>query len=161
RASCLDRKELPTLLQRALLASAAESRGQPAMKPRRSAKFRNPAAQFFLGTFALAVVTAACFFLQIDLAATAFCYLVVILLFSLVASFLASGLLPLVAIAALAFFFAPPIFDFRMAEPQDRMVILPFLLASLIGSGLIQQARSERATALRARAKPEPREAEL
>jgi PAS domain S-box-containing protein len=106
------------------------------------------AAQFILGCVVLAVVTVACFFLQIGLAATACCYLVVILLFALMDSFVASGLLSLLAVAALDYFSAPPFFDFRISDSQDRLVIVPFLLASLIGSGLIQQARSERQAAL-------------
>jgi PAS domain S-box-containing protein len=119
--------------------------------------FGKLAAQFIFGCVGLAVVTAACFFLQIGLAATAFCYLVVILLFALMDSFLASSLLALLAVAALDYFSAPPLFDFRISDPQDRLVIVPFLLASLIGSGLIQQARSERQVAL---TKPSPRSAD-
>ncbi|MCP3470174.1 PAS domain S-box protein [Bradyrhizobium sp. CCGUVB1N3] len=114
------------------------------MKPGQIAKIWKSAAQFVCGCVVLALVTAACFFLQIGLAATALCYLVVILLFALADSFLASGLLTLLAVAALDFFSAPPLFDFRISHPQDRLVIAPFLLACLIGSGLIQQARSER-----------------
>jgi PAS domain S-box-containing protein len=117
------------------------------MKLGEATKFWKLAAQFVFGCVALAVVTAACFFLQIELAPTAFLYLAVILLFALMDSFLASGLLTLIAVAALAYFSAPPLFDFRISDPQDRLVIVPFILASLIGSGLIQQARSERQTA--------------
>ena len=123
----------------------------------RAATFGKLAAQFIFGCVGLAVVTAACFFLQIGLAATAFCYLVVILLFALMDSFLASSLLALLAVAALDYFSAPPLFDFRISDPQDRLVIVPFLLASVIGSGLIQQARSERQVAL---TKPSPRSAD-
>ncbi|MGY8667978.1 PAS domain S-box protein [Bradyrhizobium sp. UFLA05-109] len=114
------------------------------MKPGQTAQLWKLAAQFVLGCVVLALVTAACFFLQIGLAATAFCYLVVVLLFALMDSFLASGILTLLAVAALDFFSAPPLFDFRISNPQDRLVIAPFLFACLIGSGLIQQARSER-----------------
>lgn len=121
------------------------------MKLGRATTFGKSAAQFVFGCFGLAVVTAACFFLQIGLAATACCFLVVILLFALADNFLASGLLALLAVAALDYFSAPPLFDFRVADPQDRLVIVPFLLACLIGSGVIQQARCERQVT---RAKP-------
>jgi PAS domain S-box-containing protein len=114
------------------------------MKPGQIAKTWKFAAQFVFGCAVLALVTTAGFFLQIGLAATAFCYLVVILLFALTDSFLASGLLTLLAVAALAYSPAPPLLDFRISDPQDRLVIAPFILACLIGSGLIQQARSER-----------------
>jgi PAS domain S-box-containing protein len=130
------------------------------MKLGRAATFGTLAAQFILGCVGLAVVTAACFFLQVGLAATAFCYLVVILLFSLTDSFLTSGLLTLFAVAALAYFSAPPLFDFQVSDPRDRLVILPFLLACLVGSGLIQQCRSERQAAS-AKQRPESGDAGL
>lgn len=114
------------------------------MKPGQIAKIWKFAAQFVFGCAVLALVTTAGFFLQIGLAATAFCYLVVILLFALMDSFLASGLFILLAVAALVDFSATPLLDFRISDPQDRLVIVPFILACLIGSGLIQQARSER-----------------
>jgi len=47
---------------------------------------RNLAAHFFLGSIALALVTLAFFRLGIDLASTAFAYLIVIVLLSLVGS---------------------------------------------------------------------------
>lgn len=114
------------------------------MKPGQIAKIWKFAAQFVFGCAVLTLVTTAGFFLQIGLAATAFCYLVVILLFALMDSFLASGLFILLAVAALVDFSATPLLDFRISDPQDRLVIVPFILACLIGSGLIQQARSER-----------------
>ena len=113
------------------------------MKPGLTAKFGSLPAQFVFGSVALAAMTVACWSLQIGLAPAAFSYLVVILLFSLMNSFLASGLLTLLAVTALAFFFAPPAFEFDVSAPQDRLVIVPFVFACLIGSGLIQQARSE------------------
>jgi hypothetical protein len=51
-----------------------------------TSNLRNLAAQFFLGSIALALVTLAFFRLGIDLASTAFGYLIVIVPFSLVAS---------------------------------------------------------------------------
>jgi hypothetical protein len=44
--------------------------------------FRNLAAQFFLGSIALALVTLAFFRIHVDLASTTFAYLIVIVLFS-------------------------------------------------------------------------------
>src|SRR5262249_16880144 len=88
--------------------------GPSAMKPGQITKIWKLTAQFVFGCVVLALVTAACFFLQIGLAATAFCYLIVILLFALMDSFLASALLTLLAVAALDFFSAPPLFDFNI-----------------------------------------------
>jgi PAS domain S-box-containing protein len=140
--------------------------GQFAMKPGQTAKFqtasfKNSAAQFFVGGIALAAVIAACFFLHVGLAAAAFSSLAVILVFSLISNLLASALLAVVSVAALAYFFAPPIFEFRVAEPQDRMEIVAFLLASLIGTGLIRYARREHEKARQAEARVRRSEADL
>jgi PAS domain-containing protein len=53
--------------------------------------FRNLAAHFFLGSLALALVTLVFFRLGADLASTAFAYLIVIVLLSLMGSFIASA----------------------------------------------------------------------
>jgi K+-sensing histidine kinase KdpD len=99
--------------------------------------FRSSAAQFFLGGTALALATWAFFWLQADLASTAFAYLIVIVLFSLMGSFTASVLLAVMAVAGLVYFFAPPVFDFRIDDPHHIMVLVAFLLTSLIVMGLM------------------------
>ncbi|RTE87950.1 hypothetical protein, partial [Bradyrhizobium sp. LVM 105] len=51
------------------------------------------APQFTFGSIVLAVVTLACLYLHAHFAATAFAYLLVVLLFSLMGSFIASSAL--------------------------------------------------------------------
>jgi PAS domain S-box-containing protein len=114
--------------------------------------FRSSAAQFFLGGTALALATWAFFWLQVDLASTAFAYLIVIVLFSLMGSFTASVLLAVMAVAGLVYFFAPPVFDFRIDDPHHIMVLVAFLLTSLIVMGLIRSAREQTNAALQAEA---------
>jgi hypothetical protein len=53
--------------------------------------FQNLAAQYFLGSIALALVTLVFFRIHVDLASTAFAYLIMIVLFSLIGSFIASA----------------------------------------------------------------------
>ena len=103
--------------------------------------FRGPAARLFLGAVVLALATLALSFLHVNLAATAFIYLVVILLLSLVSGFVASTLLSVIAAAALVYFFAPPIFDFQIDDPQDLVVVVAFLATSLIGTHLLGKLR--------------------
>jgi K+-sensing histidine kinase KdpD len=67
-----------------------------------------------------------------DLASTAFAYLIVIVLFSLMGSFIASALLAIIAVAGLVYFFAPAIFDFRIDNPHHIEVAVAFLLTALI-----------------------------
>ena len=85
-------------------------------------------AQGFFGGIALALVTMACFRLGLDLATTAFAYLIVIVVHSLMGSFYVSAILSIIAVAALNYFFAPPIFNFCVDEPQDTVLVIVFLL---------------------------------
>ena len=107
-------------------------------------------AQGFFGSIALALVTLACFILGLDLATTAFAYLIVIVLLSLMGSFYVSAVLSIIAVAALNYFFAPPIFNFRVDEAQDSVLVIAFLLTSLIVTGLVRKARSQTEAALEA-----------
>jgi PAS domain S-box-containing protein len=110
--------------------------------------FWNSAAQFFFGSIALALVTLAFFQLGVDLASTAFAYLVVILLCSLMGSFTASALLAVMSIAGLSYFFATPIFSFRINDSQHLTVVVAFFLTSLIVTRLIQNAHERAQAAL-------------
>ena len=74
---------------------------------RQSTTLWRSVVQCFFGGIALALVTWICFLLEADLAVTAFVYLVVIVLLSLMGSFLASAILSIVAVGGLSYFFAP------------------------------------------------------
>jgi PAS domain S-box-containing protein len=114
--------------------------------------FAGSAAQFSLGGLALALVTLACFVLHADLATTAFADLVVILLFSLVGSFAAAVLLCLLAVASLAYFFAPPALSFVVDDPQHLVVVAAFCATAVIVARLMGNARQEKEAALEAEA---------
>jgi len=118
-------------------------------------------AQGFFGGIALAFVTMACFSLGVDLATTAFAYLIVIVLLSLMGSFYVSAILSIIAVAALNYFFAPPIFTFRVDQPQDAVVVIAFLLTSLIVTGLVRKARSQTEETLKAEDELQRMQAEL
>jgi PAS domain S-box-containing protein len=118
------------------------------MMSNQTTNFWNSAAQFFFGSIALALVTLAFFQLGVDLASTAFAYLVVILLCFLMGSFTASALLAIMSIAGLDYFFAPPIFSFRIDDPQHLIVVVAFFLTSLIVTRSIQNAHERTQAAL-------------
>ncbi|HEY1911614.1 MAG TPA: DUF4118 domain-containing protein, partial [Vicinamibacterales bacterium] len=120
-----------------------------------------PAMQCFLGGVALALATLICFTLEADLATTAFVYLVVIVLLSLMGGFLVSAILSVVAVAGLNYFFAPPIFSFRIDYPQDVVLVTAFLMTSLIVTGLVGRVRQQTDAALVARARAEQAEREM
>jgi PAS domain S-box-containing protein len=103
--------------------------------------FRGSATQCFCGIIALTVVTLACLQLKADLATTAFTYLAVMVLLSLFGSYLASVFLILVGVAALTYFFAPPLFSSVVDLPQDIALVIVFLLTPLTVTGLVKRAR--------------------
>jgi PAS domain S-box-containing protein len=104
-------------------------------------QFWRPAAQVLLGSVGLALLTLVCFRLHLNLASTAFGYLILIVLLSLMGSFVASVILSIIAVGCLNYFFAPPIFDFRAEYSLDVLAVIGFLTASLVVSGLVQRAR--------------------
>jgi PAS domain S-box-containing protein len=136
---------LAILPQNALILFAGEAQHALRMMRNQSTRIWNPAAQFFLGSTALALVTLVFFWLHVDLASTAFAYLIVIVLFSLMGSFTASALLAIMSVAGLAYFFAPPIFSFRIDNSEHIVVVVAFLLTSLIVTRLVRSARIARA----------------
>jgi PAS domain S-box-containing protein len=105
--------------------------------------FRGPAAQFFYGIIALALVSFFCFQLRADNATVTFVYLVVIVLLSLMGSYFASAVLILLAVAALNYFFTPPIFSFNINLPEDVALVIVFPLVSFIVTGLVRRAQQE------------------
>ena len=68
--------------------------------PSQIATFRRSAAQCFYGIIALALVTIACFRLKADLATAAFIYLAVIVLLSLIGSYVVSLVFTILSVAA-------------------------------------------------------------
>src|SRR5262245_15976192 len=115
--------------------------------------FGRLAAQFFFGSLALALVTLAFFWFRVDIAATAFVYLAVILLFALNGSFTVSVLLSILCVAGLVFLSAPPILHFGSNGPQHLIVVVAFFVTSLIAAWLIANTREQKAVALEAEAK--------
>jgi K+-sensing histidine kinase KdpD len=112
--------------------------------------FRNLAAQFFLGSIALASVTLAFFRLGVDLSSTTFAYLIVIVLFAPTGSFIVSALLAVISVAGVVHCFAPPFFDFRIGKPQHIRVVVTLLLTSSIEMRVIRGARERTEATLRA-----------
>jgi PAS domain S-box-containing protein len=103
-------------------------------------------AQLLSGIGGVALVTFVCFQLGLGLARTGFVYVILISIVSLFGSFTVSIFLSIAAAACLNFFFAPPIFEFRIDAPDDIERIAAFLTTSLIVTALttrLKQAGSE------------------
>src|SRR5262245_44780436 len=103
-------------------------------------KWRPPlqpiAAQLLLGTVGLALITIVCFQLGFGLARTAFAYVILIALVSMLGSFSASVVLSIVAAACLDYFFAPPFLEPGVDAPADILRVAAFLTTSLVVTAL-------------------------
>src|SRR5262249_48674040 len=94
------------------------------------------AAQLLLGITGLASITFVCFQVGFGIARTAFAYVILIALVSLLGSFSISIVLSIVAVICLNYFFAPPLFDLRVYDSDDIVRIAAFLTTSLVVTAL-------------------------
>ena len=113
------------------------------MQIARKQRSRLPAivTQLLLGIAGLALITFICFELRYSevhfgLARTAFAYVILIALVSLLGSFVASVVLSIIAAACLDYFFAPPLFTFGAVTSDDIVRIAMFLTTSLLVTAL-------------------------
>ena len=96
------------------------------------------------GSIALALVTAVCFKLGLNLGATGYIYLILIVLLSLLDSMISSLIFSIIAVVSLDFFFAEPRFTFALGNIQDTWRLGAFLTASVVISGLVRQLHRAR-----------------
>src|SRR5271166_3669519 len=106
------------------------------MRHKRRPRLQAVATQFLLGIAGLALTTFVCFWLGFHIGRTAFAYLILIALVSLLGSFGVSVVLSIVAVACLNYFFVPPLFDLRVDDPDDIVRMAVFLTASLVVTAL-------------------------
>ena len=97
--------------------------------------------QLMLGTAGLALITVVCFWLGVGVARTGFAYVILIAVVSLMGSLGASVVLSIVAAGCLNYFFAPPLFEFRIDAADDITRIAAFLVTSLVVASLTTRAR--------------------
>ena len=90
------------------------------------------AGYLLLGLVSLATVTGLYFWLDVPLVAAAFTYLVVLVLLSLVSSLSSLIVLSFIGVGCLSYFFAPPIYSFRVDYPQDLITISAFVISSFV-----------------------------
>src|ERR1700722_20219720 len=112
------------------------------MKDKRTHGSWHTAGQCLLAIIAITLVTFICFRLQFNLAATAFLYLIIVVLLSLKGSLISSTAVSLIAVGCLAYYFAPPIFSFRVDDPFNILAIITFFLTSTVITTLVSRAHS-------------------
>jgi K+-sensing histidine kinase KdpD len=101
------------------------------------------AGYLFLGLVSLATVTGLYFWLDVPLVAAAFTYLVVLVLLSLVTNLSSLIVLSFIGVGCLSYFFAPPIYSFRVGYPQDLITISAFVITSFVVNFLVTRVRGE------------------
>jgi PAS domain S-box-containing protein len=99
------------------------------------------AGYLLLGLVSLATVTGLYFWLDVPLVATAFTYLVVLVLLSLVSNLSSLIVLSFIGVGCLSYFFAPPIYSFRVDYPQDIITISAFVITSFVVNFLVTRVR--------------------
>ena len=109
------------------------------MKRTLISRFRYLVALWLAGTVALACATWICLQLGLNPAATSFVYLIVIVLLSLMDSFISSALFSVIAVACLNFFFVEPLYVFHVAAASDLAMLTAFLITSLVVTGLVRR----------------------
>ena len=104
------------------------------------------AVLWLTGGAVLALATWICFQLGLNSATAGFVYLTVIVLLSLADSFLSSAIFSLLAVAALDFFFIPPLFSFEIQYAEDMPLLGIFLLTSFVITSLVRRLQQSAAT---------------
>ncbi len=101
------------------------------------------AGYLLLGLVSLATVTGLYFWLDVPLVAAAFTYLAVLVLLALVSSLSSLIVLSFIGVGCLSYFFAPPIYSFRVDYPQDIITISAFVITSFVVNFLVTRVRVE------------------
>jgi PAS domain S-box-containing protein len=101
------------------------------------------AGYLLLGLASLATVTGLYFWLDVPLVAAAFTYLIVLVLLSLVSNFSSLIVLSFIGVCCLSYFFAPPIYSFRVDYSHDLITISAFVMTSFVVNFLVTRVRVE------------------
>jgi C4-dicarboxylate-specific signal transduction histidine kinase len=93
------------------------------------------------GIVALGLLTLVCHRLRLNLATAVCLYLIVVVLLSVQGNFLSSAVVSLIAVACLMYYFAPPIFSFRVKDQFEVVAIIVFLTTSALITHFVSRVR--------------------
>jgi two-component system sensor histidine kinase KdpD len=99
----------------------------------------------------LAVITAAGRYLDVNPTAIALVFLIAVLFASAYWGLRYAVVLSIVSTACFNFFFLPPLYTFTIADPQNWIALLAFLVTALVAGNLSERARREAEDAKRRR----------
>ena len=112
-------------------------------RAKRHTALLHEAGYLSLGLVSLATVTGLYFWLDAPLVAVAFTYLVVLVLLSLVSKFSSLIVLSFIGAGCLNYFFASPVYSFRIDYTQDLITISAFAITSFVVNFLVTRVRVE------------------
>ncbi len=104
---------------------------------------RTQAARYIFVVLAIALLTGLAFRLDLNHTTVALMFLVMVLLTSAYWGLRYAVVLAVAATAAFNFFFLPPVGTFTIAEPQNWVALIAFLVTALVASNLAERARRE------------------
>ena len=133
-----DREDVPPLSSSSQIGHSIKWK-----RAKRPTALLREAGYLLLGLVSLATVTGLYFWLDAPLVAAAFTYLVVLVLLSLVSNFSSLIVLSFIGVGCLNYFFAPPIYSFRVDYPQDLITISAFVITSFVVNFLVTRVRAE------------------
>jgi PAS domain S-box-containing protein len=93
------------------------------------------------GCIALGAVTAACVLWDQELGTAGFCLLVVVVLLSLLNSFISSALFCVIGAVLLAYFFTEPVNSIHVGKTRDLFSLLAFLVTSIAMTTFVRRIR--------------------
>jgi K+-sensing histidine kinase KdpD len=97
--------------------------------------------QCLIGVMSVALVTLVCYRLHLSFPTVSLLYLIVVVLLSVRGGFFSSAFVSIVSVGCLNYFFALPLFSFRVTNAFDVVAITVFLTTSLIITRLISKLR--------------------
>src|SRR6201987_3265638 len=111
-------------------------------RAKRHTALLHEAVYLLLGLVSLATVTGLYFLLDLPLVAAAFTYLVALVLLSLVSNLSSLTVLSFIGVCCLNYFFAPPIYSFRVDYAQDLTTMSAFVITSFVVNFLVTRVRN-------------------
>lgn len=98
------------------------------------------------GCVIVGLITFICFGLRLNYMTVSFCFLIIVVLQSLLGDFVSSAVVSVVSFLALNYFFIPPIFSLRVSDSSDTVALIAFLVAGLVITRLTSQTREAAAS---------------
>jgi PAS domain S-box-containing protein len=111
------------------------------MKNNQTQPFWRLAALFLFGCLVLALLTLVCFQLHATDAMAGLLYLVVVVLIALQGRFVPALLIAIIALCCLNYYFTPPLFELRLANPLDSVALVTFVTTALVVHTLVSRTR--------------------